>query len=92
MTIHARVRAALDANRAAMRPPWTVAQLARVLGVPRGTLAAALSRGLGQPGGVHLTAAPVVVRGAETAPPAVTVGALADALGVGVDELTGGEG
>ncbi len=88
MTLRNKVRVALTANRAAMLPPWTVADLARAMGVPRTTLASALRRGLGKPGGVHLTDAPVVVRGAETAPPAVTVGALADALGVGVDKLT----
>jgi hypothetical protein len=72
----------------AMLPPWTVTDLARVLNVPRGTLASALSRGLGAAGGVHMTDAPIVVCGAETAPPAMTLVALAEALGVGVDELT----
>lgn len=90
MTLHDRVRVALRANRAAMRPPWTVTDLATVLGVPRGTLTAALSRGLG-PGGVSRDGAPVVARiGGEPQPPAVTLAALAEALGCGVGELTGG--
>ena len=89
MTLYDRVRTALRANRAAMRPPWSVSDLARKLSVPRGTLTAALSRGFG-PGGVSRDGVWVVARiGAEPQPPAVTLAALAEALGCGVDELTG---
>lgn len=92
MTLNDRVRAQLNRRRAAMTPPWTVTDLARALGVPRGTLAAALARGVG-PGGVSVDGAWVEPRiGAEPRPPAVTLVAIAKALGVGVDELTGGEG
>ena len=91
MTLHDRVRTRLRANRAAVRPPWTVTDLARMIGVPRGTLAAALTRGFG-PGGVSRDGAPVVARiGGEPQPPAVTLAALAEALGCDVGELTGCE-
>ena len=93
MSIHANVRAALHRRRAEMRPPWSMTDIARVLRVPRSTLVSALRRGLGEPGGVQVDAAPVVVRGHETARPAVTMGDLAGALEVDEGELTeGGEG
>lgn len=89
MTLNDRVRAQLNRHRVAMTPPWTVTDLARRMGVPRGTLAAALARGVG-PGGVSVDGAWVEPRiGAEPRPPAVTLAAIAEALGCGVDELIG---